>query len=307
MKPWPTRIVIAHALNVSISPTSAAMDPRQSIIFNSTVSGGISPYSYQWYLNSVAVSGASSSSWTFTPSSSGSYTVSLNVTDHTGSNATSNAASATVNSALSVSISPTSATIDVGKSRTFTSSVSGGTSPYTYQWYLSGSAVFGATGSSWAFTPSSTGSYSVYVKVTDSASTSVTVQSNNATATVNSALSVTISPTSTTIDVGHSVSFTSSASGGTSPYTYQWYINGVAVSGATSSTWNFTPSSPGSYSIYVNITDHAGFMAESNTASVTVNSSISKMILYVSAAIIIIVAIVVGAVFVMKKTRKPKT
>lgn len=68
---------------------------------------------------------------------------------------------------LSVSISPLSASILVGDSVSFTSTVGGGTSPYTHQWYLNGDPVPGATSSSWTFTPTSSGVYYIYLKVTD--------------------------------------------------------------------------------------------------------------------------------------------
>jgi hypothetical protein len=63
--------------------------------------------------------------------------------------------------------------------------------------------------------------------------------------------------------------FTSTVSGGTSAYSYQWYLNGVPVSGATSVTWTFPPSPAGSYTVYVEVTDGVGAKATSNTATVT--------------------------------------
>ena len=73
----------------------------------------------------------------------------------------------TVMLSLLISISPTSAIISVGQSVTFTSTVSGGYPPYSYQWYLDGAPVPGATSSSWTFTPTTSGIYYVYLKVTD--------------------------------------------------------------------------------------------------------------------------------------------
>jgi hypothetical protein len=67
----------------------------------------------------------------------------------------------------SVSISPMSASIPLGNSVQLTSSVSGGKSPYKYQWYLGGAPVSGATSDTWAFTPTATGTYYVFLKVTD--------------------------------------------------------------------------------------------------------------------------------------------
>lgn len=84
------------------------------------------------------------------------------------------------------------------------------------------------------------------------------------------ALSVTISPCSATLDVGQSQLFKSSVTGGTSLYTYHWCLNGAPFSGATNSTWTFTPTSPGSYTVYVKVTDSLGMQATSNTASVLV-------------------------------------
>jgi hypothetical protein len=247
------------------------MDVGQSQTFTSTVSGGTSPYSYQWYLDGCAVSGATGSSYTYTAGAVGSHSVYVKVTDSatTPVTAQSNTASVTVNAALSVIISPSTVTLDVGQSQTFTSTVSGGTSPFSYQWYLNG--VANGTGSSWTFKPSSAGSYSVYVDMTDNVG--VKAKSNIATITVNAALSVTISPTSVTLDVGQSQTFTSTVSGGASPYSYQWYLDGSAVSGATSSSWTFPPSSSGSYSVYVNVTDGVGFRAKSNVASITVKTA----------------------------------
>jgi hypothetical protein len=243
-------------LSVTISPNSTTLDAGHPQLFSSIVSGGTLGYSYQWYLNATPVQGAVSSIWTFTPSSSGSYTVSLQVTDAVGRVATSNNALVTVNGPLSVTISPTSVTMDVGQSQLFNRSVSGGTGPYSYQWYLNGSPVSGATGSTWTFTPSSSGSYTVSLQVTDAMDQVAT--SNNSLVTV-------------TLQLGQSQLFTCSpVSGGTGPYSYQWYLNGAPVLGANDSTWTFTPTSAGTYTVSAVVTDSAGTQTTYNVATVTV-------------------------------------
>jgi len=254
---------------VSISPTSVIMDVGQSKLFNSSPSGGTVPYFYQWYLNDAPVSGATSPTWVFSPSVAGSYLVYLNLTDSVGFSVKSNVVSVTVNPPPVVTISPPSAILDVGQSQSFTSNASDGTPPYSYQWYLNGNPVPGATNPTWTFTPSSAGSYTVYVKITDSVE--FQVNSNTATVTVNPPPSVSISPTSAVLYVGQSQLFTSNVTGGTTPYTYQWYLNSAPVSGATNPTWTFTPSSGGSYTVYVEIIDDVGVHATSNIAPVMVN------------------------------------
>jgi PKD repeat protein len=139
---------------------------------------------------------------------------------------------------------------------------------------LNDTAVSGATGSTWAFVPSSAGSYSVYLNVTDS--TGVTAKSNVIAIAVNPAPSVTVLPVSSGLNVGQLQLFTSEVSNGTSPFTYQWCLNGSSVSGATGSTWAFVPSSAGSYSVYLNVTDSVGDRVKSNTATVTVSAAIPE-------------------------------
>jgi len=83
---------------------------------------------------------------------------------------------------LSASISPLSASILVGQSVTFASTVSGGYPPYSYQWYLDGAPVSEANESSWTFTPTTSGIFYVYLKVTDTEGN--TAQSETARITV---------------------------------------------------------------------------------------------------------------------------
>jgi hypothetical protein len=170
---------------------------------------------------------------------------------------------------LSTTVSPTLVVVDVGQSQTFKSTVSGGALAYSYQWYLNGAPQSDAATSAWTFTPPLAGSYiQVYVKVNDSNGTEAT--SNIATVNVNDPPSVSISPSSVVMHSNHPQNFSSIVADGTSPYTYQWYLNGTAVPSATHSNWTFTPTSAGLYTVYANITDSVGMQATSNNATVTV-------------------------------------
>jgi hypothetical protein len=58
--------------------------------------------------------------------------------------------------------------------------------------------------------------------------------------------------------VNQRVELTATNSGGTPPYTYQWYINDQPVQAATSSKLEFIESTPGLYYISLGITDSLG-------------------------------------------------
>ena len=155
-------------LQAAISPTQVRMYLGQSQTFSSSVSGGTPPYTYQWYRNGTAVSGATSPTWTFTPTQTGHYNVYLRVTDSLNNIAQSNTVSdILVYNQLSVSVSPTHVILYFGQSQAFSSSVSGGIPPYTYQWILNGTAVPGATNPTYTFTPKTNGNYRILLNVTD--------------------------------------------------------------------------------------------------------------------------------------------
>jgi len=84
--------------------------------------------------------------------------------------------------------------------------------------------------------------------------------------------SVSISPSYPELYVGQPQVFSSSVTEGTPPYTYQWYLNGAPVSGATSSSWTFTPSDQqiGYNDVYLNATDNACNVGISSTSQVFV-------------------------------------
>jgi hypothetical protein len=171
--------------------------------------------------------------------------------------------------ALSVSISPSFIVMDVGQSTSFTSNVSGGTGSCSYQWYLNGTLVSGAKGPTHTFSPSANGSVSVYLMVNDSATIPASAMSNTATVLVNPSMYYLTPPyaSSNVINAQHNstVLTFSSVSGGTPPYTYQWYkmnpdLSYSVIPGANSSSYTFTPSDTTTTPVWffrVKVTDSA--------------------------------------------------
>jgi hypothetical protein len=130
--------------------------------------------------------------------------------------------------------------------------VASGTTPFTYQWYFNGSSLGAGAQSSTltlnAVDTSKAGNYSVVV-----ANAGGSVTSEVATLTVNMLPGITTQPQSLTVTQGQSASFSVLASG-TAPLSYQWSLNGTALSGATSSTLTLTnvPTTyAGSYAVVV--------------------------------------------------------
>jgi|GEM_PF-1239745 len=187
-------VVVNVAPTVSVSPASWTMDVGQSQTFSATASGGSGSYSsYQWYVGGVSQSGKTASTFSYSPASAGSYSITVTVTDSLGAtSAQSTAATVTVNSKLvAPTLTATPTTVDQGQTSSLTSStVSTGTSPYTYQWLEeapSGSYVdVGTNSASFSFvttTSTATGTWHFELQVTDAAG--VVVTSSAVTVTVN--------------------------------------------------------------------------------------------------------------------------
>jgi outer membrane protein assembly factor BamB len=261
-----------QAPSASITPASWTMDVGQSKVFTANPVGGSGSYlSYQWYIGGVAQSGSTSSTFNYVPASAGSPLITVTVTDSLGAtSAQSIAPPVTVNVAPTVSISPSSWAMDVGQSKLFAASASGGSGTYSsYQWYLDSTLQTGQTASTFSYSPGSAGSHSITVTVTDSLA-ATSAQSLAAVVSINSNPTVSVSPYSWNMDIGQSKTFTAITGGGSLSYSYAWFVDYVAQSG-TSSSFVFTSSTLGSHTVSVTVTDSVGGQVGSYT-TVTVYS-----------------------------------
>jgi KaiC/GvpD/RAD55 family RecA-like ATPase/PKD repeat protein len=269
--------VAAANLSVSISPSQAVIDVGQAQLFTSNVTGGKSPYSYQWYLEGVPVSGATNEVWTFSPTGAGSYTVYVVVTDSAHARVQSDPVLVTVNSALSVLISPSSVVLEVGQSQLFNSTISGETSLCSYQWYIDGSPVSDGTGTTWTFTASSSGYYDVYVTLTDNVDP--TARSNIAMVTVNPALSSPVAQfteSARTVETGTFVQFNASNSydpNGTIT-TYFWDFGDQT--NATGVVVSHKYVQYGNYTVTLTVTDNDGSSNSTSINETIINSALSS-------------------------------
>jgi PKD repeat protein len=162
----------------------------------------------------------------------------------------------------------------VGETVTFdaSTSTSNGVTIVSYEWDFGDGGH--ATGKIVTHTYSTAGTYTITLNVTDSLGFWDIEQKQIQVEALPTPppLSVSISPLSASILVGQSVTFTSTVSGGYTPYSYQWYLNGPPVSGATSENWTFTPTTSGIFYVYLKVTDAKANTAQSDTARIVVST-----------------------------------
>lgn len=232
--------------------------------------------SYQWFRNGIAISGATSASYTTVTGDAGA-SILLKVTA---------VKSGYVNDAQSSNtVVPTAPPAVVAGSPTISGSAVVGSelaatpgtwtpsdATLSYQWLRAGTVIGGATGSTYTASGADYGStLSVRVSGTKDGYVSAT-QTSAATATVAAG---TLTAGSVTISGTPSVGLKLTADHGTwAPaitytYKYQWYAAAVAISGATSSTYTLTSASYGK-TVTVKVTASSpGYSTKSATSTGT--------------------------------------
>jgi sugar lactone lactonase YvrE len=159
--------------------------------------------------------------------------------------------------APTITAQPQKITVNVGQNATFSVTATG-SGTLTYQWSRGGTAISGATSASYTLqSVAATDNGAAFsCTVTNSGGSS---PSSAATLTVNQPPAITTPPSSQMVPVGQTATFSVVASG-TSPFTYQWQLNGTNISGATSSSYTTpaTTSSDNGDSFTVVVTNAAG-------------------------------------------------
>ena len=228
--------VVDTALTITKQPSEQTVSIGRTATFTVEATGATG---YQWKKNDSNISGATSSSYTTPPTTlqdqGAIYTVTAS---NSVRSAYSSGAKLTVAPDPAISTQPRSQSVVAGQSATFTVTASG-TAPFSYQWKKNGTAIFGATSSSYTTPATSMLDTNTLYAVTVSNSLGSTVASSDATLEVTLApVAPTLGsqPASQTVTVGQTATFSVTPSG-TAPFTYQWKKNGINISGATSSSY----------------------------------------------------------------------
>ena len=249
-------------------------------------------YNYVWQRDDWADWGStvkdtgkatSATTWDFSPSAAGTYTLYIDVISPSGVKQTvSKSVVVGERASVKASASVSAAQIDLGKSLTVTPSVEGASADsiaYNYVWQRDGWAEWGSTvrdggaytaEASYTFTPQNPGTYHLYVDVVVSGKVATTVDAGEVqvkgdwTAT---ALTVT---NASSVQAGGTVQLQVEVAGETSglQYNFVWQRDGWADWGSTlnngtgrvSSTtysWKLPDDTPGRYTFYVDVYDPA--------------------------------------------------
>ncbi len=271
------------ALTPSPSLPQSAGTP---ITWTATASGEKSPYQYRFYLYSASTNSWSlaqdygaSNTWVWTPAQAGQYAVQVwvrnagSTTNYDAWKSSGYFNITTVSNLPTVTSLTPSPTVPrpAGTTITWTAAATGGTAPLQYQFWLyssvTGSWTMGrdySTSASWAWTPAQAGQYAVQVWVRNAGSTTkydawlgsgyfnITAASGPPTVT---SLKATPAPPQS---AGTAITWTATATGGTAPLQYQyWLYSGVTASWtmvrdySTSASWSWTPTQAAQYAVQV--------------------------------------------------------
>ena len=216
----------------------------------STTPGSWSPaatYSYQWYADNVAVSGATTSIFTPTAAQKGAVITAKVTATRDGYTTAVSASTDTAAVAPGVFVNSAPPTVtgvpQVGRPLTAAPGTWSPSASYAYRWVVDGTPITGATGTT--YTPTADDlRKTVTVQVTAS-------QAGYTSATLSSAATDPVAPgtflntSEPTISGVAKVGVTLTANPGTwSPqpaFAYQWFSDGAAISGATGQTFTPTP------------------------------------------------------------------
>ncbi|SFH24250.1 Ig-like domain-containing protein [Pontibacter chinhatensis] len=234
--------VVARAIQTPTATVTPASPPAvcqgQTVLLTAQASpaapSGVT-YNYRWYNGDTAIPGATSA--TYSAATSGSYSVEISTSIGACTSARSNAVAVTVTPQPTVTVTADPAAICAGGSTTLTAS---GADSYTWSPAAGLSATSGAT-----------------VTASPATTTTYTVTAVSGGCTVTSQVTVTVNPNPVAVITqgpnavvceGENVTLTAQTGTG---YSYQWYLDGVIITGGTESS--ISTDASGSYTVEVTL------------------------------------------------------
>lgn len=253
--------------NMTATVTTPKTDVLEgNVVFTANVSNGTAPYKYYYIYDGGPEKYSTSKSYTVSVSE-GTHNMAVRVEDSTGASVTSAPITVNVMPQISVTLKSSNDKAVVGDEITLIANATGGFGTLSYTFTAPSEITLTKNGNTASFTPTSAGSYTISLKVSDTKGYSKTV---SVMVNVNDKLSVKLTPSTTKTSVGFKVKLTATASGGYENYTYSYSYKGDAKGGLTISGTNETPivavNKTGIYTVTVSVKDSIGHTA---TDSVT--------------------------------------
>ena len=284
--------------SVTVTPDESFIDTTESVTLTATAgSGGSGSFTYQWYQNGAAISGATSATYVISGSGVGAG-VDFYYVDFTDT-ATYNTHITQSNSAVAIIYTPMLLTsyqnvtyLQTGEPIQLGVNTEYGSGSFAYQWYINSATVSGAVGLIYLTYPSTVGTYTAYCAVTDNGiSPTRTVNAPTITYYVVPPMSAATNIVSGAVAQGVSIGISVTASGGSGSFSYQWYTNaggGSFPGGSTVASTSYSSTTDGVNLVWCQITDgdtHAVYVTADIVINVigTISVQISPLSLTVAA------------------------
>ncbi|MCI4346753.1 MAG: PKD domain-containing protein, partial [Thermoplasmata archaeon] len=256
------RVRVTGVPLVVLSSLSATLgDAPLSVMFSSNDSGGFAPYRSLWSFGDGTTSTLGNGTHLF--STPGSYPVTLQVWDATGSNLT-HRWTVTVHPLPGVSlvenVTGGPAPLDVQ----FSATAANGTAPYTFAWsFGDGGSAGNATQVHHQF--STQGNYTVDVLTSDAVGAAATAQLLLVVGPPIAALLVSLAVIPGRVQLGHAITFEALPAGGVAPYHFGWLglPPGCVAGPPASANLTCSPQGLGYFNVTVQATDSRGKVASS--------------------------------------------
>ena len=277
-----TNISLSGAKSINASTTSPVITSQPTSLtvtlgypadFSVTALNGDTLH-YQWSINSINVTGATSPNFTIPR-------VTINDNNSVIQVAVSNSDSITIisNSARllvnipappSITSEPHNQTVALGQSATFSVTADGG-APLSYQWQKSSVDIKGAISPDYTTPPTvMTDNNAIYSVIVSDISGNITSNSASLSVAIPAPPSITSEPKSQTVMLGQSATFTVTADEG-EPLIYQWQKNSININGAIYSSYTTPPTSASDNNAHFSvIVSNAAHNITSNVAVLTV-------------------------------------
>lgn len=234
--------------NVTIArnPTTSPLPVNGAVTFTVTANGS-GPLTYRWRKDGSDISGdaAANATYTLDPLSltdSGTYSVRVSNAVTTAGVTSGGISIVVANPIASVTAqrSPSTEAIGIGGTVTFLiASITGSSSPYTYQWRKDGQDIESAVSSTYTINfvnPESAGNYSVLVKNGPTPDGVLSNEVSLAVSTEVQNVNASRIPANEFLPLESAVTFVVSTQGA-EPFTYQWKKNGEDIEGAVQGSY----------------------------------------------------------------------